>query len=387
MKNLGIFGATGSIGQSTLAVVREHPEEFRVVVLTARSQQQKLAELIEEFQPAIAVIEEKPADELASVAQRYGTQLKVGRQALLDAADESMDMAMHALVGAAGLELALRLATKPMRLCLANKESIVCGGHLLHANAARSGCHVMPVDSEHNAIYQLLEGKKIEDVARITITASGGPFRDMPLGEFTSITPAQAVKHPNWSMGAKISVDSATMMNKGLELIEAAYFFPVAHDQLQAVIHPQSIIHGLIEMVDGSCLAHLSETSMQVPIRYAMAVDARLSGGQNLLDIMREGELALYPVDERRYPCFGLARQALAHGGGAPNILNAANEVAVGLFLSGHIGFLDIPALVDKALGSAELAQWLASDCATVGEVLELDAATRQLVRQWVKKV
>ncbi len=387
MKNLGIFGATGSIGQSTLAVIRDHPEEFRVVVLTARSQQQKLAELIEEFQPAIAVIEEKPANELLSVAQKYGTQLNVGRQALLEAADQSLDVAMHALVGAAGLELALRLATKPMRLCLANKESIVCGGHLLHANAERSGCHVMPVDSEHNAIYQLLEGKKYQDVTRITITASGGPFRELPLQDFSSITPEQAVKHPNWSMGAKISVDSATMMNKGLELIEAAYFFPVSHDQLQAVIHPQSIIHGLVEMVDGSCLAHLSETNMQVPIRYAMSGDKRLSGGQNLLDIMREGQLSLYPVDEKRYPCFALARQALAHGRGAPNILNAANEVAVGLFLAGHIGFLDIPSLVDRALGSAELAQWLASDCVTVEEVLLLDEATRKLVHNWVKKV
>ncbi len=386
MKDIGVFGATGSIGDSTLQVVREQPDEFRVVVLTAHSRQQKLAELIQEFKPSLAVIEEKPAEELVHIAKRHGCDLLEGRKALLDAAEYHMDIAMHALVGSAGLELALRLARKPMRLCLANKESIVCGGHLLKAAASLSGCQVMPVDSEHNAVYQLLEGRGLDDVARITITASGGPFRELPLDAFASITPEQAVKHPNWSMGAKISVDSATMMNKGLELIEAAYFFPVDQNQLQAVIHPQSIIHGLIELVDGSCLAHLSETNMQVPIRHALSPGKRLAGGRNLLDLMRVGQLELYPVEEKRYPCFSLARQALAHAGGAPNILNAANEVAVGYFLAGKIGFLDIPKLVAKALGAAELAQWVASEAGTVEEVLELDATTRGLVQFWVKE-
>lgn len=386
MKRVAVFGSTGSIGLSTLAVLRENPSLFDVTVLTGWENQHELGLQIKEFSPQLAVLASKPSPELELLAQHAGTKLEWGRDALVAATQGPYDVAMLALVGAAGLELALEIAQKPVRLCLANKESIVCGGALLAQYAQQSGCVIMPVDSEHNALFQLLEGHRLEDVRKLWITASGGPFRERPLDSFSSITPQEAVAHPNWSMGAKISVDSATMMNKGLELIEAGFFFPLPDERLGAVIHPQSLVHGLVQFHDGSCLAHMSETDMQVPIRRSLIDEQRLFGGEDILPLLLGKSLEFDTISEDRYPCFYLARQAMKEGTIATNILNAANEVAVAAFLECRIPFTAISEIVEEVLNLGNFASELGREPSCLEQLHVMDDLARKEADLIMKK-
>lgn len=386
MKRVAVFGSTGSIGLSTLAVLRENPSLFDVTVLTGWENQHELGLQIKEFSPQLAVLASKPSSELELLAQYAGTKLEWGRDALVAATQGPYDVAMLALVGAAGLELALEIAQKPVRLCLANKESIVCGGALLAQYAQQSGCVIMPVDSEHNALFQLLEGHRLEDVRKLWITASGGPFRERPLDSFSSITPQEAVAHPNWSMGAKISVDSATMMNKGLELIEAGFFFPLPDERLGAVIHPQSLVHGLVQFHDGSCLAHMSETDMQVPIRRSLIDEQRLFGGEDILPLLLGKSLEFDTISEDRYPCFYLARQAMKEGTIATNILNATNEVAVAAFLECRIPFTAISEIVEDVLNLGNFASELGREPSCLEQLHVMDDLARKEADLIMKK-
>lgn len=386
MKRVAVFGSTGSIGLSTLAVLRENPSLFDVTVLTGWENQHELGLQIKEFSPQLAVLASKPSSELELLAQHAGTKLEWGRDALVAATQGPYDVAMLALVGAAGLELALEIAQKPVRLCLANKESIVCGGALLAQYAQQSGCVIMPVDSEHNALFQLLEGHRLEDVRKLWITASGGPFRERPLDSFSSITPQEAVAHPNWSMGAKISVDSATMMNKGLELIEAGFFFPLPDERLGAVIHPQSLVHGLVQFHDGSCLAHMSETDMQVPIRRSLIDEQRLFGGEDILPLLLGKSLEFDTISEDRYPCFYLARQAMKEGTIATNILNATNEVAVAAFLECRIPFTAISEIVEDVLNLGNFASELGREPSCLEQLHVMDDLARKEADLIMKK-
>lgn len=386
MKRVAVFGSTGSIGLSTLAVLRENPSLFDVTVLTGWENQHELGLQIKEFSPQLAVLASKPSSELELLARHAGTKLEWGRDALVAATQGPYDVAMLALVGAAGLELALEIAQKPVRLCLANKESIVCGGALLAQYAQQSGCVIMPVDSEHNALFQLLEGHRLEDVRKLWITASGGPFRERPLDSFSSITPQEAVAHPNWSMGAKISVDSATMMNKGLELIEAGFFFPLPDERLGAVIHPQSLVHGLVQFHDGSCLAHMSETDMQVPIRRSLIDEQRLFGGEDILPLLLGKSLEFDTISEDRYPCFYLARQAMKEGTIATNILNATNEVAVAAFLECRIPFTAISEIVEDVLNLGNFASELGREPSCLEQLHVMDDLARKEADLIMKK-
>lgn len=348
---LSIFGATGSVGLSTLDLVRQHRDKYRVVALTANCNAAELAIMAKEFEPEIAVV----ADESAYPALKdalAGTTIKAaaGTAALIEAAQMGADWTMAAIVGCAGLPPTMAAIEAGKTVALANKEALVSAGDLMMAAVQRSGATLLPVDSEHNAIFQCLAGGRIDQVRKITLTASGGPFRTYSLDQMRTVTPAQAVAHPNWDMGAKISVDSATMMNKGLELIEAHHLFPVGLDKLDIVVHPQSVIHSMVEYVDRSTLAQLGSPDMRIPIASTLAWPERLETNSEPLDLARISKLEFEVPDLERFPALRLARMAAEQGGAAPAILNAANEVAVAAFLNGQIGFLDIANVVSSTL-------------------------------------
>lgn len=350
-RTLSIFGATGSVGLSTLDLVRQHRDKYRVVALTANGNAADLAKLAHEFEPEIAVV----ADEAAYPALKdalAGTTIKAaaGTAALIEAAQMGADWTMAAIVGCAGLPPTMAAIEAGKTVALANKEALVSAGDLMMAAVERSGATLLPVDSEHNAIFQCLAGGRIDQVRKITLTASGGPFRTYSLDQMRAVTPAQAVAHPNWDMGAKISVDSATMMNKGLELIEAHHLFPVGLDKLDIVVHPQSVIHSMVEYVDRSTLAQLGSPDMRIPIASTLAWPERLETNSEPLDLARISKLEFEAPDLERFPALRLARMAAEQGGATPAILNAANEVAVAAFLNGQIGFLDIANLVSSTL-------------------------------------
>jgi 1-deoxy-D-xylulose-5-phosphate reductoisomerase len=350
-RSLSIFGATGSVGLSTLDLVRQHRAAYRVVALTANGHAADLAKLAIEFDAEIAVV----ADEVAYPALKdalAGTHIRAaaGADALVEAAQMGADWTMAAIVGCAGLPSTMAAIEAGATVALANKEALVSAGEIMMAAVARSGATLLPVDSEHNAIFQCLAGGKISQVRKITLTASGGPFRTCSLNQMRAVTPAQAVAHPNWDMGAKISVDSATMMNKGLELIEAHHLFPIGHDNIDVLVHPQSVIHSMVEYHDRSTLAQLGSPDMRIPIASALAWPDRMMTNCQPLDLATIGRLDFEAPDLERFPSLRLARAAIAQGGGAPAILNAANEVAVAAFLAGRIGFLDIADLVSSAL-------------------------------------
>ena len=354
-KSITIFGATGSVGSSTLSLVREHPDSFTPHALTAHRDYQGLAKLAREFKPAHAVI----ADEafytpLSEALAGTGIKVAAGAQALIDIAGQKVDLIVAAIVGVAGLAPVWKAVEAGQTIALANKEALVSAGHLIMPAARKSGANLLPIDSEHNAIFQCLRHESHEHIERIILTASGGPFREMTLAEMQQVTIEQALQHPNWSMGPKITIDSATMMNKGLELIEAAWLFDEAAKKLDAIIHPQSTLHGLVGFKDGSWLAHLGIADMRVPISYALGWPERLAWQAQPLDFSSALTLDFAPVDETKFPCFQLAKQVMA---GAPEqaiILNAANEVAVAKFLNGDIGFCDIAGHVRATLEAGD---------------------------------
>lgn len=356
---LTILGSTGSIGVSTLDVVARHPEKFRIFALAGHTQVAKLAAQCVQFQPQYAVVaDEGHAEALAKMlaASACRTEVLYGAQALIDVASaEEVSGVMAAIVGAAGLPSALAAAKAGKTIYLANKETLVVAGALFMQAATESGAKVLPVDSEHNAIYQVLphdyQGRlNAHGIESIVLTASGGPFLNTDLAEFAGITPAQAVKHPNWNMGQKISVDSATMMNKGLELIEAHWLFNCPPEKLEVVIHPQSVIHSMVRYRDGSVLAQMGKPDMRTPIAYCLGLPDRIESGVGALDFGSLSGLTFCEPDFSRFPCLKLAYDAMKAGGGAACVLNAANEEAVAAFLAGRIRFTDIERVVAESL-------------------------------------
>lgn len=371
---ISIFGATGSVGTSTLDLIGRDPDAFDVVALTANSDARALAQLAIEHRARVAVIgDPRHYADLRDALAGTGIEATAGRQALIDAARLGADWTMAAIVGCAGLEPTLAALECGGTVALANKESLVSAGDLMIAAARSSGATLLPVDSEHNAIFQCLAGSDIADVRRITLTASGGPFRAWTDEAMARVTPEEAIRHPNWSMGAKISIDSATMMNKGLELIEAGHLFPVGLDRIGVLVHPQSVIHSLVEFRDRSTLAQLGAPDMRVPIAHALAWPRRMASPCQPLDLASIGRLDFEAPDEDRFPALRLARSAGEAGGALPAVLNAANEVAVAAFLARRIGFLDIAAIVERVLSG------YSGGCpASIVDVLEVDRAARE---------
>lgn len=362
-RKIAILGATGSVGTSTLDLIERAPERFEVVALTAGSDVAGLAEAARRTGARLAVIAD--AARLGDLEARLaGTDCRAaaGSEALDEAAAGEADWVMAAVE--AGRTIAL-----------SNKEAIVSAGAMMTEAATRSGATLLPVDSEHNAIFQCLAGSRVEDVSKLILTGSGGPFRSWPANDIIAATPAQAIAHPIWSMGDKISVDSATLMNKGLELIEAHHLFGLPSDRIDVVIHPQSVVHSMVEYIDGSVLAQLGSPDMRVPIAHALAWPERMASPAERLDLAALRKLEFEEPDLQRFPALRIARHALGQGGAAPIILNAANEIAVGCFLDGRIGFTDIAALVEQALNASK-----ATPPGSIEEVIALDAATRDAV-------
>jgi 1-deoxy-D-xylulose-5-phosphate reductoisomerase len=350
-RRITILGATGSVGRSTLDLIERAPERFEVVALTANSDVAALAEAALRTGARRAVIVDgSKLETLRALLAGSGVEAAAGDSALTEAATMGADWTMAAIVGSAGLKPVLAALEAGSTVALANKEALVCAGGLVKEAAARGGARLLPVDSEHNAVFQCFDHDAPERVRRIILTCSGGPFRDKSIEEIRAATPAEAVRHPIWSMGAKISVDSATLMNKGLELIEAHHLFPVRADQLDIIIHPQSVIHSMVEYVDGSVLAQLGTPDMRTPIAHALAWPDRMATPCEPLDLARVGRLDFAEPSPERFPALALARAALVAGGARPASLNAANEIAVAAFLSGRIGFLDIAAVVAEVL-------------------------------------
>jgi 1-deoxy-D-xylulose-5-phosphate reductoisomerase len=381
MKGLAILGATGSVGVSTLDVVARNPERFAVRALTGCRNWERLLEQCREFRPELAVLVDAEAAarlEAAVAAEGLPVEVRAGAEALCQAVTRpGVDFVMAAIVGAAGLLPTLAAARAGKRVLLANKEAVVMAGGLLREALQASGGELVPIDSEHNALFQCLPpgGDRDTDgagVTRLVLTASGGPFLDTPLEALEQVTPDQACAHPNWDMGRKISVDSATMMNKGLEIIEACRLFRIGVERVEVVVHPESIVHSLVEYRDGSVLAQLGNPDMRTPIAHALAWPERIVSGVAPLDLAARGTLSFRPADAQRFPCLALAMQAAAGDEGAPVVLNAANEVAVAAFLDGRIRFTDIATVI-----GAVLAQYAGPAPGDLGAILALDARSR----------
>ncbi|WP_404339194.1 1-deoxy-D-xylulose-5-phosphate reductoisomerase [Sphingomonas sp. MMS12-HWE2-04] len=381
MKTITILGATGSVGSSTLDLVERDPQAFQVIALTANGDVDKLAAAAIRTRAKRAVVADASClDRLRDALAGTGIEAHGGADAVCDAARMGADWTMAAIVGTAGLKPVMAALEAGGTVALANKESLVSAGDVMMAAARSHGTTLLPVDSEHNAVFQCLDRTAPRGVARIILTASGGPFRSMPLEAMQNITPAQAVAHPNWSMGAKISVNSATMMNKGLELIEAYHLFPVRPDQLDVLVHSQSVVHSMVEYVDGSVLAQLGSPDMRTPIAYALAWPERMETPCERLDLAKIARLDFEAPDYERFPALQLAREALAAGGARPAILNAANEVAVAAFLDGRIAFLEIAAISADTLTRYDPA---APD--SLDAVLAIDAEARAHAAERVK--
>ncbi len=382
-RSISIFGATGSVGLSTLDLVRQHRDSFRVVALTANGNAAKLAALAQEFDADLAVVAEEEAyPALKSALAGTRTEAAAGADALVAAAQRDVDWTMASIVGCAGLPPTMAAIEQGRTVALANKEALVSAGDLMMAAVERSGATLLPVDSEHNAIFQCLAGGKLEHVRKITLTASGGPFRSLSYDAMRHVTPAQAVAHPNWDMGAKISVDSATMMNKGLELIEAYHLFPVGLDRLDILVHPQSVIHSMVEYQDCSTLAQLGSPDMRIPIASALAWPERIATNCQPLDLATIGQLTFEAPDLLRFPALRLARAAIGEGGAKPAILNAANEVAVAAFLKEQIAFLDIVTLVEQTMTT-----YVPASPVSLDDLFSIDAEARRYAQEQLEKV
>lgn len=355
-KRVIVLGATGSIGENALDIVRRNPAKFSVSALTAHRNIKGLVELAKEFHPAIVTIaDQSQYKPLVDALSGTGIECKAGAEAVAETAGGEADIVVHGIVGAAGLPAALAAVQAGTTLALANKEALVCGGQFLIDEAARAGATILPMDSEHNAIFQIMERSGREGIEEITLTASGGPLIDRPLDDLQNVTPEEAVAHPKWDMGAKISIDSATMMNKGLELIEAFHLFPVTLEQIHVMVHRQSIVHGLVSYSDGSVLAHMGSHDMRIAIAHTLGWPDRITSGAASLNLMEIGSLTFEPLDPTRFPAVALARSALEAGGSIPTVLNAANEVAVAAFLSRKLAFPAIVSLVDRVVSETSM--------------------------------
>jgi 1-deoxy-D-xylulose-5-phosphate reductoisomerase len=390
VRRVAILGSTGSIGVNTLDVIRAHPDRFKVTALTAGKQVDRLAEQCVEFQPAIAVVSEASDArrlEQLLLERQVKTQVLYGPQALVEAVTESAcDTVMAAIVGAAGLVPALAAAKAGKRVLLANKEALVMSGDLFMQAMKSGGGELLPIDSEHNAIFQCLpngftktpkEGLGVEE---LWLTASGGPFRNTALADLANITPEQACAHPNWVMGRKISVDSATMMNKGLEVIEAFWLFGLPLNQIKVLIHPQSVVHSMVRYRDGSVLAQLGQPDMRTPIAYGLAWPDRISAGVSPLNLTQLASLSFSEPDLSRFPCLALAFSAAQAGGTAPAVLNAANEIAVAAFLDDGLPYLQISRVVEKALNTIKLTQ-----ADSLETILNVDEQARIMARDCIR--
>jgi 1-deoxy-D-xylulose-5-phosphate reductoisomerase len=379
-RRIAILGATGSVGKSTLDLVEREPERFKVEAVTAGTNAAALADIARRTGSRLAVIaDEQQLSELQSRLAGTDCRAAAGGEALVEAAITA-EFVIAAIVGCAGLQPTMAAVEAGATVALANKEALVTAGALMTDAAAASGAQLLPVDSEHNAIFQCLAGNRKQDVLRIILTASGGPFRTASAEAIANATPAQAVAHPNWSMGAKISVDSATLMNKGLELIEASYLFGLPSAQLDIVVHPQSVIHSMVEFIDGSVLAQLGSPDMRIPIASALAWPERMATPAAKLDLPSIGSLDFEAPDLRRFPALRIARAALEAGAAAAIVLNAANEIAVENFLAGNIRFPDIAGLVERALDKAKF-----DTPRSIGDVMRIDRVTRDRTRAMMK--
>ena len=382
MKNITILGSTGSIGVNTLDVIERHPDRYRVFALSAASRMEELAIQCRQFQPRFAAVPDphKAATLVARLAAlNVATEVLSGDHALSTIASHAdTQLVMAAIVGAAGLPSSLAAARAGKTVLLANKEALVMAGRIFMDAVRENGATLLPIDSEHNAIFQSLpknfsDGLSRVGVRRVILTASGGPFRTRSLADLAEVTPDQACAHPNWVMGRKISVDSATMMNKGLEVIEAHWLFNAAPEQIDVLIHPQSIVHSMVEYLDGSVLAQMGNPDMRTPIAFALGHPDRIAAGVSPLDLAKAGKLEFAALDLERFPCVRLAYDALRRGGTAPAVLNAANETAVEAFLNGQLAFLEIPRVIDAVLSSTDI-----GDAGTLDDILRADAHARQ---------
>ena len=375
VRRVSILGATGSVGKNTVDLLRRNPERFAVEAVTAKDHAELLAEQAVALGARFAAVADPQAyPRLKKALAGQPISVGCGPEALVEAALYPADWVMAAIVGAAGLAPTLAAVRRGAIVALANKEVLVCAGEFVMQEVKRCGATLLPVDSEHNAIWQCFDSSRVEAIDRIILTASGGPFRERSLDEMREATPAEAVAHPNWRMGAKISVDSATMMNKGLELIEAHHLFDLESDRIDIVVHPQSIVHGLVTYHDGSVLAQLGTPDMRTPIAYALGWPERLAAPTKSLDLAAIGRLSFEPPDERRFPALRIARSALEAGGGTPTVLNAANETAVYAFLDGRIGFLDIAEVVERTIAMVP-----AGDIQSLEDVHNFDKTAREI--------
>jgi|MEHZ01.5.fsa_nt_MEHZ011408728.1_2 1-deoxy-D-xylulose-5-phosphate reductoisomerase len=377
-RRVTILGSTGSIGCSTIDLIERDPDAYVVEALTANRSVDALADQARRFNARfVAVADPDFYAALKTAMSGTTAEIAAGPEAIVEAAARDADWVMAGIVGAAGLEPTLQAARAGAVVALANKECLVCAGDLMLDEIAKSGATLLPVDSEHNAVFQVFDFDRRDFIEKIILTASGGPFRETSLEDMAKATPAQAVAHPNWDMGAKISVDSATMMNKGLELIEAYYLFGIPEDRIDILVHPQSIIHSMVSYIDGSVLAQLGTPDMRTPISYTLAWPRRMTSPSARLDLGEIATLTFESPDSERFPALRLAREALKTGGSAPTIMNASNEVAVAGFLGGDLGFLDIPRVVEETLEKIP-----ASAIGSVDDVLSVDKAARQVAEQ-----
>lgn len=385
-RSVSILGVTGTIGQHTANLILEHPDSYRTVSITAHRSVDKLVELAHALKPEfVALADASLHGELKAKLDGTGIASGAGPEALIEAGTRAADWIMASIVGAAGLEPTLAAVRQGTTVGLANKECLVCAGDVFMAEAGRCKTTLLPVDSEHSAIFQALDSLDCKSVDKILVTASGGPFRTWTLEQLAHVKIEDALKHPNWTMGQKITIDSATLMNKGLEIIEAYHLFNVRHDQLGAIVHPQSILHCLVYYSDGSVIAQASLPDMRTPIAYSLGWPNRLETNYPRLDLAKIGQLTFEEPDEARFPALRLAREAMVAGGVAPTVLNAANEIAVEAFLNRQIAFMDIPALVEDTLNAAKNSV-LNSASDTLESVLDVDASARHITRDLIDR-
>jgi 1-deoxy-D-xylulose-5-phosphate reductoisomerase len=386
-RRITILGATGSIGASTVDLIKRAPERYGVVAVTARRNAVALAQIARSVGAQMAVVADPAVyGELKQALSGSGIEAAAGEQALLEAAQRPADWVMAAISGAIGLKPTMAAVERGATVALANKECLVCAGSLFMRRAASTGATVLPVDSEHNAVFQALGAGPREDVKRVILTASGGPFRTWSLDQIRAATPEQALRHPNWSMGQRITIDSATMMNKGLELIEALHLFALKPEEIDVLVHPQSVVHGLVEFRDGSVVAQLGSPDMRIPIAHCLAWPQRIDSPAARLDLARVRELTFEAADPVRFPAVALARRVLEMGGAAPTVMNAADEVAVGEFIAGRIAFPAIVGLVEATLDAAS-ARGLLAEPSGIDAAIEIDHIARSITRALLPEI
>jgi len=381
-KKITIFGSKGSIGESTLDIIRHNPDKYEVIALTANKNYKKLLEQVVHFNPKVVSINDNEAySKFADLNNNKELRILNGQNCHKEILDLNTDLVVAAITGSAGLMPVVSALEKGLSIALANKESLVCSGSLVTSIAKKNNAKILPVDSEHNAIYQVLDSKNKSKISRLILTASGGPFFNRDINELDDILPEEAIKHPNWSMGKKISIDSATMMNKGLELIEACYLFEISHKNIDVIIHPESIIHSCVEYMDGSMLSQMGTPDMRTPISYTLAYPERIKTNVKRLNLCEIKQLNFFKPDLKKFPSLELAYETLEIGKSAPTILNAANEVAVESFLNQGIKFLSISKVVEKTLNKTSFC-----NVNSIKDVIEIDKESRELALDVIKQ-